>query len=321
MKTLLAAGLLFVSFTSLAKEAAKTPDSSRVSKGTPTIEGKASNKSGDPEQTPLPLPLPVRIVEEPPESDDAKCRAAHSSSNEDQDLKAQQSMASSAESQLEATYVVIVLSAFGTLFLIWTVYETRKAAKAAWRSVDIAQQAVTVASEAAEKQLRAYVFPDKDQVLAALRLVVNEQPSGMLAIKNYGLTPAYNLLVVRATAAGPRPIPEDMDLTIPPPAEESRQVLPPGATSYWDFNTTLGGHAITQEEFERFNSGQECFYVFGQIICAEPSDITMPIKMNAKPPKPDRTPIPLDDALRRILSAPPQPRKAKPKKKPKGAGK
>jgi hypothetical protein len=37
--------------------------------------------------------------------------------------------------------------------------------------------------------------------------------------------------------------------------------------------------------------------------------------MNAKPPKPERTPIPFDDALRRILNAPPQPRKAKPKKK------
>ena len=40
------------------------------------------------------------------------------------------------------------------------------------------------------------------------------------------------------------------------------------------------------------------------------------------PPKPERTPIPFDDALRRILNAPPQPRKAKPKKtQPKSAGK
>jgi hypothetical protein len=35
--------------------------------------------------------------------------------------------------------------------------------------------------------------------------------------------------------------------------------------------------------------------------------------MNAKPRKPERTPIPFDDALRRILSATPKPRKAKPR--------
>jgi hypothetical protein len=44
--------------------------------------------------------------------------------------------------------------------------------------------------------------------------------------------------------------------------------------------------------------------------------------VKSKPPKPERTPIPFDDALRRILNAPPQPRKAKPKKnKPKSAKK
>jgi hypothetical protein len=36
---------------------------------------------------------------------------------------------------------------------------------------------------------------------------------------------------------------------------------------------------------------------------------------------PERTPIPFDDALRRLLNAPPKPRKGKPKKKPKSAGK
>ena len=43
--------------------------------------------------------------------------------------------------------------------------------------------------------------------------------------------------------------------------------------------------------------------------------------MTKNEPKPERTPMPFDDALRRILNAPPQPRKAKPKKIPKKAGK
>ena len=37
--------------------------------------------------------------------------------------------------------------------------------------------------------------------------------------------------------------------------------------------------------------------------------------MTKNEPKPKRTPIPFDDALRRILNAPPQPRKANTKKK------
>ena len=43
--------------------------------------------------------------------------------------------------------------------------------------------------------------------------------------------------------------------------------------------------------------------------------------MNKNEPKPERSLIPFDDALGRILSASPQPRKAKPKKKTKKAGK
>jgi hypothetical protein len=43
--------------------------------------------------------------------------------------------------------------------------------------------------------------------------------------------------------------------------------------------------------------------------------------MNTNQPKPDHQPIPFDDALRRILSAPPQPKKAKEKPAPKKSAK
>ncbi|MDQ3580856.1 MAG: hypothetical protein M3495_04200, partial [Pseudomonadota bacterium] len=141
--------LFFISFTVLAKDEAP--------KGGTKIEANATKKYEDAEQSPLPLPLPVRIVEEPTQSDDAKSRADHASSNEDQDLQAQQSMASSAERQLVATYVVITLSFFGTCLLIWTVVETRKTANAAWHSVRIAGQGISLARETGEKQLRAYI--------------------------------------------------------------------------------------------------------------------------------------------------------------------
>ena len=183
--------LLLTPFSVLAKDAAKPPNSARVSKGSPTIEGGATKKAGDAQQAPLPLPLPVRIVEEPPESDNAKYRADRARDNEDQDLKAQQSMASSAKSQLEATYFVIGVSIIGTIFLVWTIFETRRAALAAWRSVDIAQQGVTIARETAEKQLRAYV-----NISRAYISFQGTVPTVHLAMTNFGHTNA------RQTALG-----------------------------------------------------------------------------------------------------------------------
>lgn len=72
--------MFFISFSSLAASP----------QGGPKVEANTSNKTSDAKQEPLPLPLPIRIVEEPPESEDAKYRADQASSNEDQDLEAQQ---------------------------------------------------------------------------------------------------------------------------------------------------------------------------------------------------------------------------------------
>ena len=71
--------LLLIPLTALAKDTTKAPNGARVSKSAPTIEGNETNKSAEAQQAPVPLPLPVRIVEEPPESDDAEYRAARAS--------------------------------------------------------------------------------------------------------------------------------------------------------------------------------------------------------------------------------------------------
>lgn len=189
--------LLLISFNVLAKDATKAPDSARISKGGPAIECNATNKTASDKQAPVPLPLPVRIVEEPLESDDAKSRADHARNNEDQDLQAQQRMASAAEYQLKATIVLIILSAIGTGLLIWTVRDTRKSADAARgsadaarRSADIGDQGLADARRTSEKQLRAYVNVSSVRIsnIANVKQVKCES-------RNYGHTPATKIVI------------------------------------------------------------------------------------------------------------------------------
>lgn len=98
-------------------------------------------------------------------------------------------MASSADSQLRASYVVIALSFIGTCLLIWTVHETKKTAEAARQSVEVAQQGIALASRNAEKQLRAYVNVSSGRISYS-----GNVPTVHLAVKNFGQTPARQVV-------------------------------------------------------------------------------------------------------------------------------
>ena len=99
-------------------------------------------------------------------------------------------MASSAEAQLRATYFLLTVSIIGTFFVICTVIETRKAAEAAWRSVDIAQQGITDARVNTEKQLRAYVH-----VYSAIISHKGNVQTVHLELHNFGQTPANKIMI------------------------------------------------------------------------------------------------------------------------------
>ena len=85
----------------------------------------------------------------------------------------------------------------------------------------------------------------------------------MIRVKNFGQTPAYNLLVNWGTGSGPWPLTNYDGLTIQP-TKESVQIAPPGALTYWAIGKT-GGGAVTAEEFADFRNGAKRFYIFGEI--------------------------------------------------------
>lgn len=139
------------------------------------------------------------------------------------------------------------------------------AANSSEQSARAAQRAAAIMGQTAERQLRAYVFLDPDKVLEELRVAVGEEPSGMLRVKNFGLTPAYDCVTVRGTANAPWPLPPDIDLKIKRTGETG-QIVPPGGVTYVGFGPQLGkegGGKVTAEEFADFQSGARRFYVFG----------------------------------------------------------
>jgi hypothetical protein len=140
----------------------------------------------------------------------------------------------------------------------------RRTANAAKQSADATRASVKLAEQTAEMQLRAYVFLDPEKIFENLSVAVGEQPHGMLRVKNFGLTPAYKLIALHATANGPWPLPDDTDLTIQP-TEEGAQIAAPGAVTFWGFGPTPNGTVVTAEDFAAFRSGRHRFYVYGRI--------------------------------------------------------
>lgn len=146
------------------------------------------------------------------------------------------------------------------IFTLVAVLGAAAAAFLQWRS---AEQSIKLAEDTAQRQLRAYVLLDHDKIFENLRFAVGERPTGMLRVKNFGLTPAHNLIVLRRTAIGPWPLPEDTDFTITP-THEGSQITAPGSVTYWGFGSS--GKVVSEEEFTDAKSGKRRFYIFGKIL-------------------------------------------------------
>ncbi len=105
----------------------------------------------------LPLPFPVEIVEDYESAEARKRREAEAVQREKDDLVAQQGMNSATQAMNDATqktafYSLLstLLVAIGTALLIWTLFLTRQANKAA-------RDAVVITQKVGERQVRAYV--------------------------------------------------------------------------------------------------------------------------------------------------------------------
>jgi TIR domain len=125
---------------------------------------------------------------------------------------------------------------------------------------------LTHVDETAKKQLRAYVYLDSEKIIERLHVVAGEEPQYLLRTKNYGLTPAYKLVVASGCGVGPWPPNEDVPI---PNVGEGTQVLPPGAISYWG---NAPGGRVSAEDFADMRAGARRFYIFGRISYVDAFD-------------------------------------------------
>ncbi len=153
----------------------------------PPIEGQATGQPKHQQRPTDAFPLPVRVIESPGDAAHSKAREAKADKHDAEDLDAQVRTAEAAEKQALLGFAAAFFSFLSTCLLVWTVRESRRSAKAAMRSVVIAE-------DAAKKQLRAYVnlFEvsakwDADENLAARPVQIT------IGTRNSGQTPAHNV--------------------------------------------------------------------------------------------------------------------------------
>ncbi len=137
--------------------------------------------------------------------------------------------------------------------------EAEKATAEAHRQADASETQIAVAKSTAAKQLRAYVSVKPSQngvknfgssLTASLKII----------ILNSGQTPAIDLTISAILFPRPFPLPKDMDLTIPNPANEaSRLTLHPRDT---EFGSTLT-RTIEPLGYDAIKTGIGRLYTFG----------------------------------------------------------
>ena len=165
-------------------------------------------------------------------------------------------------STLITALATVVIGFF--LFTLWS--SNRKILQAT-------NQSINLTADTAKRQLRAYVLLDPDKPIEKLRVAVGEEPQFVLKMKNFGLTPAYKLIVLRGSAFAPWPLPDSMDLTIRGPVD-GVQIVPPGGVHFWGSSVDAPhGNVVTQEAFNSMRVGNIRFYIFGRINYLDAYDI------------------------------------------------
>ena len=160
----------------------------------------------------LPIPLLVDIIEDEAAAEARKRREAEARQNQKDDLVAQQGMDRATQAMQQYSYVQTWLIGSGTALLIVTLLLTLQANLAA-------REAVKVTREIGEKQLRAYLFLDNELPIDPFRIAAGEPPHGMVNIKNFGQTPAYDIVCQRGAFDGPWPIPDNFEF----PADDTTE--------------------------------------------------------------------------------------------------
>lgn len=132
---------------------AQSPQRERMTHPAPSVERQddgQSHSSGRPTEPP---PIPVRIIQSSDEAAYEQARDAKTDDHAAKNLDAQVRATSAAEKQVPVSQAATILTFVGTCLLVWTLFETRKTAKAAIDGVAAADRAAA-AAERANTELR-----------------------------------------------------------------------------------------------------------------------------------------------------------------------
>ncbi|MDF1608492.1 hypothetical protein PZ897_09920 [Hoeflea sp. YIM 152468] len=147
-------------------------------------------------QSPPSFSIPIRILEEPEQSESSKQQEQESAKREKQDLAAQKSMAESTKEIVWITKVQIGLAVFGAVALLYSLHLNRMSARAA---VD----AVKIARANAEAELRAWVGYAHWSMDCFGKTGKVEAYLFRIHWKNYGVTPAKKVVAVAGSPEDP----------------------------------------------------------------------------------------------------------------------
>lgn len=214
-------------------------------------EGQRQESGG--QAGPAPFSVPVRILEEPEESESAEREQQKATQREIEDLLAQQSMADSTKEIVFWTRLQVVLATLGTIALIYTILLNRKATLAAIRAADTARDAIGV-ERAWILLLGQSIYQMRDVVVNG---VLHDQVVGFdLRWQNFGRSPAVNAVgyadfrIVDAEKAIPKFV-----ATAKP--DNSSSVVAQGT---WISTNTM---TISMAEFEAIKEHKQFLYIYG----------------------------------------------------------
>ncbi|WP_128290920.1 hypothetical protein [Afifella aestuarii] len=205
----------------------------------------------------LPLTFPVTIVESDAEREAGDDREKRSEHREIENLVAQRNMERSAHEMVILGRWQTIFLLVGTAAIVWTLFETRKAVKAA-------DDAVIVTREIGQKQTRAYISV-RINVVPPLRGSDMTTPVSFdVLTRNFGHSPARNVQVILNTGWQPRQLP-----TPCPDMVRAAEMSSGGFTiSASDEAESRFRSDLTQEDFfvKDTNGGPTIPTIFGIVI-------------------------------------------------------
>ncbi len=233
--------------------------------------GREATEARDPDR----IVIPVRIVGDADDAARTQEREDRAEKRESDDLVAQQRAAQAAERSADASERQVVaavwqtwltalsslVTVIGTIILLYTLSLTRASVRLARQSANAAIQAVRVAADTAEKELRAYlyIFP-----VSMILVKPNEHLIVSLSIKNHGVTPLtngifnYGLDICALRSDNDYRIRDELQVSTSSP------IILAGNASPSPFQL-ISKQRITEEEFGQVERGESVVVVSGKM--------------------------------------------------------